>query len=61
MAKPVELTAEPVELTAEAIDAAEGLRSFVSAHGGKGATISDVIQRACNTIRQNFEKIETKA
>ena len=52
---------KPVELTPEAIEAAEGLRSFVASHGGKSVTLSDVIRRACNTIRQNFEKIETKA
>ena len=53
--------AKPVELTPEAIEAAEGLCSFVAAHGGKTVTLSDVIQRSCNTVRQSFEKIETKA
>lgn len=53
--------AKNVEISAEAAASAEGLRAFVASHGAKDITISDVILRACNTIRQNFERIETKA
>jgi hypothetical protein len=52
--------AKSVEIAPEAIESAEKLQAFVVAHGGK-VSLSDVILRACNSVRMGYESMVTKA